>query len=64
MFYVFICIKRHIPLNVFFCFADIDECANTTDNCTNGATCVNTIGGYMCDCQTGYEGVYCETGMF
>ena len=47
-----------------FCFADIDECANSTDNCTNGATCVNTYGGYMCDCQTGYEGVYCETGMF
>ena len=30
----------------------------------NDATCVNTIGGYTCDCWTGYEGLYCEIGMF
>ena len=32
---------------------DIDECANSTDNCTHG--CVNTEGSYYCNCPAGYE---------
>lgn len=30
------------------CFADIDECALSRDNCTRGTTCINTGGGFQC----------------
>lgn len=30
------------------------------DACLNGATCVNTVGGYRCDCPEGFEGQNCE----
>ena len=43
-------------------FADIDECANATlNNCQQ--VCVNSEGGYTCDCFSGYSLVnstYCE----
>jgi len=33
---------------------DIDECANSSSNvCTQ--QCVNTAGGYQCDCYDGYR---------
>ena len=33
-----------------YCFnsPDIDECAEGTDNCEAGTTCVNTAGGFIC----------------
>ena len=31
---------------------DIDECSQGVSECTQG--CINNIGSYMCDCQTGY----------
>ncbi|RDD36185.1 Latent-transforming growth factor beta-binding protein 1, partial [Trichoplax sp. H2] len=34
--------------------SDFDECASSaTNNCQQ--VCVNTIGGYTCDCQSGYQ---------
>lgn len=40
--------------NGCFCFtADVDECSTGQANC--GQTCINTDGGYKCDCQTGYS---------
>ena len=36
--------------------ADIDECVGGTTECDSEATCINTIGGYNCSCNSGYEG--------
>ncbi|EDV29248.1 uncharacterized protein TRIADDRAFT_19226, partial [Trichoplax adhaerens] len=34
--------------------SDFDECASSaTNNCQQ--VCVNTVGGYTCDCQSGYQ---------
>ena len=35
---------------------DIDECLVGTAECDNDANCTNTIGGYNCSCNSGYEG--------
>jgi cysteine-rich repeat protein len=35
---------------------DVDECADSTDNCAANAMCSNTAGGFMCACNTGYSG--------
>ena len=45
-------------------YADIDECAEGTDRCSQN--CHNTIGSYTCSCNTGYrlnaDGVTCDGG--
>ena len=38
---------------VFFCLLVVDECLDGLDNCTYA--CVNTIGGYVCECEPGFE---------
>ena len=35
---------------------DIDECAQDLDDCHTNAACVNTIGSYTCQCNTGFQG--------
>ena len=40
-------------------FSDVNECAPAP--CQNGATCVDLVGRYRCDCVTGYSGNNCET---
>ena len=35
-------------------FAEIDECLS--DPCDDNATCTNTPGSYICECNTGYSG--------
>ena len=45
-------------------FSDIDECATGTHSCASvGGECVNTAGGYDCDCVSGYsgDGSVCES---
>ena len=40
------------------CGEDIDECNDnkTATNCTgDNVVCVNTLGSYVCQCQSGYE---------
>ena len=42
---------------------DINECDDTSANeCQKNADCVNTIGGYKCDCKQGFKGngLFCE----
>ncbi|XP_072016385.1 uncharacterized protein [Amphiura filiformis] len=39
-------------------FCDVDECS--PEPCRNGATCYDRIGGYICACPTGFEGVDCQ----
>ena len=36
--------------------ADIDECELDTDNCHVNATCTDTIGSFVCTCNSGLEG--------
>lgn len=45
---------------LFFLFADIDECLHRS--CLNNATCLNTPGSFVCQCNTGWEGNICERG--
>ena len=41
-------------------FTEIKECRSNP--CKNGATCVDELNGYKCDCATGYIGLHCERG--
>ena len=45
---------------LFECLADIDECSSNP--CQNGATCVDMIAYFTCNCKGGYNGTYCEIG--
>ncbi|CAI2347390.1 unnamed protein product [Caenorhabditis sp. 36 PRJEB53466] len=36
------------------CDQDIDECAMSLVTCAHGSECVNTRGGYRCDCKKGF----------
>lgn len=37
---------------------NIDECASNP--CLNGGTCLDQVGGYICNCSDEYMGVHCE----
>ena len=49
--------KRHLIL------LDIDECSTSTHECRRG-TCVNTPGGYTCQCDEEYTGEFCQTCLY
>ena len=42
--------------------SDVDEC-KVNNPCKNGATCVNSVGGYSCQCPANYKGQHCEEGI-
>lgn len=44
-----------------FC-TDINDCLG--NQCQNGATCIDLIGAYSCQCSAGFEGDLCENGKF
>ena len=50
-----------VSLNNFH--ADINECAEGLSDCMSEATCVNTGGGYYCNCPTGYYGDGTQNGV-
>ena len=43
-------------LNFNNSITDIDECADSSDNCDANAACTNTGGSFTCACNTGYSG--------
>lgn len=34
---------------------DYDECLNETHGCDTNATCANTLGSYLCECEEGFR---------
>ena len=48
------------PLGVFV--LDIDDCVNHT--CTNGASCIDGINGFSCNCSVGFSGKHCERSKY
>ena len=38
------------------CFADVNECLGSNVVCSSDATCNNVVGGYTCQCNTGFTG--------
>ena len=45
----------------FIACLDIDDCINAT--CRNGASCVDGLNIYTCNCVAGFTGNHCETGI-
>ena len=39
---------------------DLDDCVN--HNCSHGASCIDGINSYSCNCSAGFTGSNCETG--
>ena len=48
-FSLFYCLLRTLSL-----YKDINECAANAKLCSNGSSCVNTNGSYICQCSNGY----------
>ena len=44
-----------------YLFLDINECQS--DPCFDEATCVDGVNEYTCECQPGYTGEHCDTGI-
>lgn len=42
-------------------FLDADNC--TSMPCMNGATCINLLADFRCDCVQGWSGQLCDDGM-
>ncbi|XP_068721032.1 uncharacterized protein [Montipora capricornis] len=52
---------NHISMRVevYGCKQDMNECS--PNPCQNGATCVDLVGSYRCNCKPGYTGNNCQT---
>eukprot|EP01083_Nonionella_stella_P089608 250075_1 len=37
-------------------YCDFDECADSSHNCHEDATCTNILDGFECECNLGYAG--------
>src|SRR6218665_480433 len=42
------------------CADDVDECQQSHSPCTNGGTCLNRNGTFMCICMNGWTGPTCD----
>ena len=48
-------------MHFIYCL-DVDEC-KVRNPCKNGAKCVNSVGGYSCQCPANYKGKHCDEGI-
>ena len=48
-------------IDINFHVPDIDECASAA--CQNGGTCDDRVYSYTCNCDDGYTGEQCQTGI-
>ena len=49
--------------NIFIqSFNNTDSISCSSSPCLNGATCINTLGGFKCQCGPGWTGDVCQTG--
>ena len=55
-FIIFMCSCYYLVVISIVVVTDEDECSLQTHNCSNRAVCSNTVGGYNCSCQNGYDG--------
>ncbi len=55
------CLKGFIAFGRNGC-ADLDECSTNQHDCSESADCINTNGGYICQCKEGFigNGTFCE----
>ena len=47
---------------ILVCVSDIDECASNP--CQNGGVCIDQINQYICICQAGWRGAFCNIGKY
>ena len=48
-------------LNIYLDYSiDVEECLENP--CDNGATCIEQLGFYECDCPLGWQGTHCNVG--
>ena len=54
----------HLSLSslALYSISEIDVCSSSP--CKNSGMCEYTADGYNCDCQDGYTGEHCETGIY
>ena len=50
-----VCVAIAIAICALLYYVDIDECTTGVHNCAQDQCCVNTPGGYYCECFSGYE---------
>ncbi len=47
---------HRFSMNFKIILSDIDECAADTDNCSANAVCIDLVGSFGCECNTGFSG--------
>ncbi|XP_033108940.1 fibrillin-1-like, partial [Anneissia japonica] len=50
-----LCVDGQYTISTIMC-RDIPECMEKRDDCSVNAICMNTLGSYTCNCNSGYEG--------
>ena len=45
-----------------FIYSEFDMCVNVT--CNHHGDCINERTSYYCDCHDGFEGVFCDIGIY